>query len=138
MKLTVSLLLILINPVFSQDQIICTWWSKDKTGRTQIYKKNNKYFGKVVWLSEPNDKNGKPLIDKENPKSELRHRPILNLVVLTNLIYEQGDKEWTNGGAYDPESGKTYDCTVWIENNKLKLRGYWGWFFETQEWERYK
>jgi uncharacterized protein (DUF2147 family) len=121
----------------SQDKITGTWWSEDKKGRTEIYKSNNKYFGKIVWLKEPNNKNGNPVRDTENPKPILQKRPVLKLVVLTNLVYDSKSKEWINGEVYDPESGKTYTCTVWLENGKLNLRGYWGWLYETQEWTRY-
>ena len=121
-----------------QDKILGIWWSEDKKGRTEIYKSNNKYYGKIVWLKEPNGKNGKPLRDFENPKSNLQNRLVLNLVVLTGLTYYPSSKEWINGEVYDPDSGKTYTCTLWMENGKLRLRGYWGWLYETQAWTRYK
>ena len=115
-----------------QDEIIGTWLSEDKEGKTEVYKKNGKYFGKLTWLKTPNDKNGKPFTDSENPNPKLRSTPLLNITIISSLEYN--GKEWTNGKIYDPESGKNYSCTVWIENGKLKVRGYWGWFYETQTW----
>ena len=41
-------------------------------------------------------------------------------------IYQQGDKV----------NGKTYKCTIWLEGNNLKVRGYLGIFYETQTWKR--
>ena len=36
----------------------------------------------------------------------------------------------------DPENGKTYDCEIWLENDKLKVRGYIAFFYRTQTWEK--
>lgn len=44
--------------------------------------------------------------------------------------------EWTDGTILDPETGKVYDCKLWIENGKLMVRGYVAFFFRTQTWVR--
>lgn len=37
----------------------------------------------------------------------------------------------------DPSTGKHYDGEVWLINeNKLAVRGYLGWFYQTQYWKR--
>jgi len=39
----------------------------------------------------------------------------------------------------DPNNGKQYDGQVWLVNNdKLSVRGYLGWFYQTQYWKRKK
>ena len=139
MKYVALLLLILsTTSIIAQDKIIGTWLTEDKKGRTQFYKVKNKYYGKLVWMSNPNDKNGNLLRDIHNPNSNLRKKTILNLVFITGLTYDSEDKEWINGKVYDHKSGKTYDCSVHIENNILYFRGYLGWLYETKEWVRYK
>ncbi|MDN5869669.1 MAG: DUF2147 domain-containing protein [Nitrococcus sp.] len=52
------------------------------------------YSGHVVWLKEPlfpaDDRKGmagKPKVDRLNPDSALRSRPIIGLAVLTGLHY---------------------------------------------------
>lgn len=120
----------------SQDEIIGKWLSAEKDGITTIYKSNGKYYGKITWVKDPLDDNGKPIVDKENPDESKQKQPIVGLVIFKNAVYEDG--EWVDGTIYDPNEGSTYDCTLWMEGEKLMLRGYWGWFFRTEEWTRVK
>jgi uncharacterized protein (DUF2147 family) len=46
------------------------------------------------------------------------------------------DGTWSGGTILDPESGKVYDCKLWLENGRLMVRGYVAFFFRTQEWIR--
>lgn len=41
---------------------------------------------------------------------------------------------WENGTILDPETGKVYDCKLWLEGEQLKVRGYVAFFFRTQTW----
>jgi uncharacterized protein (DUF2147 family) len=51
--------------------------------------------------------------------------------------FKKSGNEWTGGSILDPANGKTYRCTVWLEDaNTLKVRGYWGIFWRTQTWKR--
>ena len=53
--------------------------------------------------------------------------------------FTKKDKQWEDGKILDPGNGKTYLCSIWLENeNTLKIRGYWGPFFRTQTWKRIK
>jgi len=103
------------------------WLTEKGTSQIWIYlAKNGKYYGKIVWLEEPNE-NGAPKKDKENPDEELKSRPLMDLLLLKGFSYDSGDKEWVDGTIYDPESGKTYDCYMWFEDgdfNKLKIKGF--------------
>jgi len=113
--------------VHKADDIIGTWLNEEATGKIQIYKEKNKYFGKLVWLKEPNDKiTGKPRTDKENPDLKLKSVPLLGLVNLKNFVFD-GQEEWEDGTIYDPKNGKTYKCYIKFEaSNRLKIRGYVG------------
>ena len=133
------LFILLLLPITStaqsaQDKILGTWLNEDKDGHIKIYKKGNKYYGKITWLKNPNDDNGKPVTDKENPDKSLRNRSIVGLVILKDLMYKDG--EWVDGTVYDPNDGKTYTCALWFDNGNLRIRGYWGWFFATETWTR--
>jgi len=44
-------------------------------------------------------------------------------------------EKWEGGKIYNPKNGKTYKCTIWLEGNNLKVRGYLGIFYETQTWK---
>ena len=48
-------------------------------------------------------------------------------------------EKWADGTIYDPNNGKTYSCTLELENEKtLKVRGFIGvsLFGRTERWTR--
>ena len=64
--------------------------------------------------------------------------PMAGLEFLTGLK-SRGEGEYRDGEILDPETGKTYRCTVkMIGTNKLLVRGYLGVSLlgRSQEWER--
>lgn len=125
--------------VFSQsNSIVGTWLTADKKGHVEIYKSKDVYYGKVVWLKEPNDpKTGKPKLDKENPNSDKKSRTLIDMVFMYN--FKKVGEEYTDGYVYDCRSGKVYSGKLWLEgNNKLSMRGYAGIFFSTETWTRIK
>lgn len=109
------------------DDILGTWLNQEGTGKVTLYKEKGKYFGKVVWLREPNDRTtGKPRTDKENPDPKLKSRPLIGLVNMRDFVFD-GEDEWSDGTIYDPKNGKTYSCYIEFEGaNRLKVRGYVG------------
>jgi uncharacterized protein (DUF2147 family) len=100
--------------------------NKEKS-QVQIFKNTNgKYYGKIVWLKEPNE-NGKPKLDKHNPDAKLQKRAIMGLEILKDFGYDKDDLEWSKGSIYNPSSGKTYNCYIKFESpTSLKIRGYIG------------
>lgn len=123
------------------DACLGTWLTGSKKGHVQIYKQGDKYFGKIVWLKEPNDPaTGKPKADIKNPDSQKKSRPILGMINLSNFKYE-GDNLWEDGKIYDPENGKEYSCKMRLINpNQLDVRGYIGVALigRTDNWVRVK
>ncbi|MCX6277826.1 MAG: DUF2147 domain-containing protein [Bacteroidetes bacterium] len=109
------------------DDIIGTWLNQEATGKIELFKEKDKYFGKVVWLKEPNDKvTGKPRTDIENPEAKLKSDPLVGMVNMKNFTFD-GKEEWSGGTIYDPKNGKTYKCYIRFEApNKLKVRGFIG------------
>ncbi len=103
--------------------ILGEWLNADEDAKVTIYQEGDRYFGKVSWLKNPTDDNGKPRVDEENPKAELRTRPIKGLVLLQDFRYDDG--EWKGGSIYDPKNGKTYDCYMDLKDDgRLKIRGF--------------
>jgi len=122
------------------DAILGVWFNAEKDAKIEIYKAGKFYNGKVIWLRNPLDANGKPKTDIENPDPQLRSRSRLNLIVLTNLAHKTGIK-YEKGKIYDPKAGKTYSCQAELNgNDKLNLRGYIGVSLvgKTSEWTRTK
>lgn len=109
------------------DDIVGTWLNQEATGKVQIYKEGDKYFGKLVWLRTPLDSvTHQPRTDKENPDPALKSTPLIGLVNLKNFTFN-GKDEWSGGTIYDPKNGKTYKCYIQFESaNRLKIRGYVG------------
>jgi uncharacterized protein (DUF2147 family) len=120
------------------DKIVGIWWNEEKTSKIEIKKVDGKYIGTIVYMIPEKYEDGQPPKDKENPKELLRSRSIVGLQILNDLKYEADDKEWDDGTIYDPKSGKTYDCYVWLESDKLmKLKGYVAgikWMGRSSEW----
>lgn len=140
-KITGFILLIVIaSSAFSQnkDEIIGKWVSSSGGAHILIYKKGEKYCGRIIWLKNPNDEQGKPKIDLKNPDPELRIKPAVGLEVLKNFIYV-GEGVWENGTIYDPKSGRTYSCKMTMNGtNNLDIRGYMGitMLGRTENWTR--
>ncbi len=70
----------------------------------------NRLCGFIVWLKEPNKKNGEPQIDGYNPDAAKRRRTICGLPVLGSLQRVSGG--WDNGWVYDPEQGAQFDAAI--------------------------
>lgn len=102
----------------SSDDVIGTYWSPKKDGKIEIYKRGNKFYGKTIWGKNPRK-------DTKNPDPKLRSRDVIGMEFLSNFVFD-GDDEWVDGTVYDPESGNTYSCKMWLEDGNLKLKGYVG------------
>ncbi len=116
------------------------WTNAEKKATFEIYQNGNKLFGKIVSLTLPNDANGKPKTDSENPDPKLRSRPRLGLVFLKDFTYD-GDNKWDDGTIYNPEDGKTYSCYMKMINaNTMEVKGYIGISLigKSQTWTRVK
>jgi uncharacterized protein (DUF2147 family) len=124
------------------DKVLGKWYTPDKETILEVYKESGKYFGKIVWLKEPNEEDGTPKVDDKNPEPKLQSRHILGLVNLNDFIYDAKEKEWSDGKIYDPKNGKTYDCYMWMDNDdELTIKGYimgMRWLGRKETWTRAK
>ncbi|CAN5172886.1 DUF2147 domain-containing protein [soil metagenome] len=141
-KLSITLLLsvavCLVATAQKADAVLGRWINPSGEGQVLIYKKDNKYYGKLVWLKIP-DRDGKPKTDIHNPDKALQSKPELGLELLKGFTFD-GDDEYEGGTIYDPKNGKTYSCKMTIKGNSLKIRGYIGisLFGRTEVWTRVK
>lgn len=75
----------------------------------------------LIGLRKPNDKNGRPKVDKHNPNPALRNRPVIGLSLLTDMRREGNG--WA-GRFYNPDDGRSYAGTIMADgSSRLKLRG---------------
>jgi uncharacterized protein (DUF2147 family) len=104
------------------DAVLGEWLTEGGKSAVQIYKCDDKYCGKIIWLKEPKHKDGSEKLDDKNPDPNLQKRPLLGMDLVWGFVYD-GEK-WLDGGIYDPESGKTYYCKMTlVDNDTLKVRG---------------
>jgi uncharacterized protein (DUF2147 family) len=118
------------------DTPVGQWKTVDeKTGAVQsvveISDQGGKLFGKIVSLTKPTDEQGKPKICTECTGAD-KDKPIVGLVIVKDLGRD-GD-HWKGGTILDPDDGKIYKAELWVEDGKLKVRGYLGFFYRTQTW----
>ena len=121
------------------DDILGLWLNANGQGQIQIYKDGDKYFGKIVWLIEPNGPKGNPKLDANNPDPKLKTQPLLGALILRNFKFDED--EWNGGRIYDPQNGKDYKCYIKLKDAKtLSLRGYIGISLlgRTEVWTRVK
>lgn len=123
---------------FKADDLVGIWKTGEGTAMVKIYKNGEKYQGRIVWLKEPNDKEGKPKTDVNHPDEKVHNRPIVGLINTWDFTYKEPN-EWENGKIYDPKNGKTYSCTITMTSiNTIEVRGYIGvsLFGRTDAWTR--
>ena len=140
MNFNIFFLLITIICQGQSNDILGVWLEEKKESKIEVYKKDNSFFGKIIWLKEPLDEDGNIKLDKKNPNNSMRENPINGLVIMKDLKYKKKG-EWSDGEIYDARSGKTYSLEVYMKNvNKLDLRGYLGFtlFGKTTTWTRVK
>ena len=111
------------------DALIGTYLKADGKSKIEFFKSGNTYSGKIVWLKEPLDKNG-------NPKTDSKGKPLMGMIVITNLKHE-GNGSYIEGKCYRP-----------VENDEIKFKlklqpdgiievtgSKWG-FSKTEKWKK--
>ena len=101
----------------------------------EIYQQGSKLYGKIVQLlQKPADTRCDKCSGAE--KDQL----VLGMVILKDM--RTAGTSWKHGTILDPNSGSTYGCSIWFENNNstvLKVRGkHWTGLYRTQTWYRIK
>jgi len=56
----------------------------------------------------------------------------VGLMILRDL--SANGNRYKGGTILDPKNGKVYDAEVWVEDGKLKVRGYYGLLHKTKTW----
>lgn len=109
----------------AENAIVGKWESDKKDVRLEFFKSGNEYKARLLWGNKIVESDGKTSKkDAKNPDEKLHSRNIIGIVSVTGLKWD--GEEYTDGHIYNPPSGDTYKCKVWIKNGKLNLRGYMG------------
>ena len=115
-----------------------TWINIDdetgvKKSEITLYVEKGKLYGRIERLLLPEDQ-GKIC---SNCKGKDKDQPIEGLIIVKGL--SKDGNEWTAGDILDPANGKSYDCTIKLDDaNTLNVRGFLGFSFlgRTQIWQR--
>ena len=123
MKKMIFAIICMMIPAFSAmaQDVIGKWKLETGTAIVEVYQNGDVFNGKIVWLQTPTEPDGTPAVDANNPDEKLRKRPLIGLNMLHNLKHD--GKKYSGGKIYDPENGKTYNCSMEVNGDVLKVRG---------------
>ena len=127
-----------LTAAFAQD-VVGKWKLEDGSAIVEVYQEGDVFNGKIVWLEKPTEDDGSPAVDDNNPDKALRTRQIMGLNMLSGL--KKSGNEYSGGSIYDPGNGKTYNCSMKVEGDVLKVRGSLdkkGLIGRTMDWFRVK
>jgi len=98
------------------DDIIGVWLTGSGKAHVKIDRVGNYYFGRIVWLKEPLNAEGKPKVDKNNEDISKQSKPLMGMQLVGGFEWKNNNL-WDNGNIYDPENGKSYRCKINLENS---------------------
>lgn len=108
-----------------------------KKSLVKIYKKDGKYFGKIIKLYREAGEDQDPDCDKCT--DDRKDKKIIGMEIIRNLQFDSEDKVYEKGTILDPAKGKDYKAKLWLSKSDkdiMNVRGYVGPFYRTQTWAR--
>ena len=133
MRYFIQLSFIFLSFTIAAQSPIGTWKTIDDTsGNTRsyvdIYEQDGMLFGKISKLLDHN-----PDALCKLCSGKKKNTPIVGLVIIEKM--NPNKEVWEGGKILDPETGKEYDCELWLEDGNLKVKGkHWTGFSQTQTW----
>lgn len=118
---------------YTADSALGIWLVPKEDAKVTIYKCGENFCGKITWLKTPED------LDTKNKDPEKRKNKILGMDMLWGFTFK--NNEWVGGQIYDPDSGNTYKCKMWLKSDdKLNVKGFVGipLFGRSEIWTRLK
>jgi uncharacterized protein (DUF2147 family) len=117
-----------------ESRILGNWLTEPRDGIIQISRgPGGNYEGRIVGGAYPGRR------DEKNPDVNERAKVLRGQIILRGLHYD-GDGKWSGGTIYEPDSGRTYKCSVeLVAPDSLKVRGFIGIALlgRSQTWARY-
>ncbi len=110
------------------------WLTEDGGAKIKLAKCGANVCGSIAWLKEPNDSSGKPKTDKNNVDTSKRSRAIIGVPIILAMKPDGADK-WS-GRLYNAEDGKTYNGSLTLAGNTMKVQGCVSVFCKIKTWTR--
>ncbi len=131
-------------------EIIGVWKTiDDETGKekshVKISESGGKYQAQIIKLLDPETLktsktgDGTDLLCDECPEEFGKGEKLIGLKMVWGM--EKLSDKLGGGTILDPNNGKTYKCTMWLDDddpkgNTLNVRGWLAFFYRTQTWYR--
>ena len=117
----------------SADKIIGKWILPDNI-KIEIYKENNKLYGKIIDLTGFNDGQTK---DVKNPDKLKRNDELIGKIIISDLEYDSNIKQWINGTIYAPKKGIELNLKInYVKENKLEAEASKLFFWKSIIWKK--
>ena len=101
-------------------------WLMEGKAAVQVFDCNGLLCARILWLQTPQDSQGQPKRDINNPDPALRQRELCGLTMVKDLR-ATGPDRWDGGSFYNPETGKTYKVSTELTSaDQLLARVYQG------------
>ncbi|WP_417557912.1 DUF2147 domain-containing protein [Mesoflavibacter zeaxanthinifaciens] len=133
----ITLLLLFFNLSMSAQDIFGNWQTINDKGEkksiVKIYEENGVVYGKIVKINDQSKVNA--LCTK--CEGDDNNKPILGLIIIKDAVKD--GKYYKGGTILDPQNGNTYKLRLAInDKGQLQVRGYLGFIYSTQYWEKVK
>jgi len=137
MKHIILAVLMLSAITVASQSIEGVWKTYDDDGKdkslVKIEIRDGKLYGTIIKLFEADGDSKKC----EDCPGTFNGKKIVGLQIINGLT-KKGNEWLGDKSLFDPKGKKEYNAKIWLENDKLKVRGYIGFLYSTQEWTREK
>jgi uncharacterized protein (DUF2147 family) len=135
MRLVLSAIFLFLSISIQAQSVIGKWKTiDDETNKprsiVEIYEKDGKMFGKIEKLFRDPGEDPDPICTE--CKDHRKNEKVLGMIIISDM--EENEDEWNGGEILDPDNGKVYRCKIWVEDGRLKVRGYIAFLYRTQTW----
>ncbi|MEO1051270.1 MAG: DUF2147 domain-containing protein [Bacteroidota bacterium] len=130
---------LMTSSLIAQETVFGKWKTiDDETNEAksivEIYQRNGKVYGKIVKLFRNANEDPDPVCDKCPNDDPRKGKKIIGMEIMKDM--KKDGSSYSGGKILKPDEGDIYKCKIWLEDGKLYVRGYWGFFYRTQVWER--
>lgn len=102
------------SPLEESEKIVGVWFTENNSSKIQIYKNENQFFGKIIWMAT------------KKSEENLKVKPTLGYQIFRKFTYESKNL-WSGGQVSDPSSGMTVSGKITLKDDQtLSVRGYLG------------
>ena len=133
--ITVGLLFAALSTTAHAKNPTGVWLANNGKAKVKISQCGSSLCAKIIALTQPNDAQGRPMRDQNNPNPRLKNRKIVGISLFLGMA-PSGNDFWS-GRLYSPEKGGTYSGNVkQISRNLLQVKGCLGMFCQSYMWKR--